>query len=143
MPTGGADMTAQPGISALLVGDFEFDLPLVHRVFSGLGWTLFAARGRDDAIRCLESHTIHVVLLQNKSADWNWKNALWHLRSSPLPAQLVVASHHADETLWCEVLNEGGYDVLMQPLDPHELERVLASAHRYREDEAQAGALGI
>lgn len=129
---GGSIMSAQPEISALLVGDFELDQRLIHELFISLGWTLFEARGREDAVQYLETHPVHVVLLQSKSSDWEWKSALRHLSSCRTPAQLVVASRHADETLWSEVLNQGGYDVLIQPLDRQELERVLISANRHR-----------
>jgi hypothetical protein len=45
---------------------------------------------------------------------------------------LVVASHCADEFLWAEVLNLGGYDVLAQPFEDGDVLRVLASALRER-----------
>jgi len=130
-------------MSALLVGDFELDRQLIHQLFIRLGWTLFEARGRKDAIRCLEMNPVHVVVLQNTLPDWDWKSALRHLRSCRTPAQLIVASPHADETLWSEVLNQGGYDVLIQPFDRQELERVLTSAHRHQGDTVSSGVLGL
>ena len=139
----GSIMNAQPAISALLVGDFELDQQLIRELFIRLGWTLFEARGREDAVQYLETHLVHVVLLENKSSDWGWKRALRHLNSScRRPAQLVVASRHADETLWSEVLNQGGYDVLIQPLDCRELERVMISAHRHWADKALSDGPG-
>ena len=41
---------------------------------------------------------------------------------------LIVTSKVADEYLWSEVLNLGGYDVLAQPLDRDEVTRVARSA---------------
>jgi hypothetical protein len=43
----------------------------------------------------------------------------------------VVTSRTADDYLWAEVLNVGGYDVLAQPLERDEVERVVASARRH------------
>jgi DNA-binding response OmpR family regulator len=43
---------------------------------------------------------------------------------------LVVTSRMADEALWAEVLNMGGYDVLAQPLDTEEVTRVIGAALR-------------
>jgi DNA-binding response OmpR family regulator len=50
-----------------------------------------------------------------------------HLRRAPL---LLVTSRHADENLWAEVLNLGGYDVLLKPFDGAEVTRVVAMARR-------------
>ncbi len=38
---------------------------------------------------------------------------------------LIVTSRLADEGLWAEVLNLGGYDVLAQPFDAEEVYRVV------------------
>jgi DNA-binding response OmpR family regulator len=43
---------------------------------------------------------------------------------------LIVTDRAADEALWAEVLNLGGFDVLAQPFDPTEVSRVVASAGR-------------
>jgi len=44
--------------------------------------------------------------------------------------RLIVTSDAADEALWAEVLNLGGYDVLAQPFDEQEVRRVVAMAGR-------------
>jgi len=44
------------------------------------------------------------------------------------PPLLIVASRLADERLWAEVLNLGGYDVLLKPFEPAELRRVIGNA---------------
>jgi DNA-binding response OmpR family regulator len=46
---------------------------------------------------------------------------------------LIVTSRTADEHLWAEVLNIGGYDVLPQPFNRDEVERVVAAARRHFE----------
>jgi len=53
------------------------------------------------------------------------------LRDLPDPPQLVVTSRTADDYLWSEVLNCGGYDVLPRPLNRDEVERVVAAAGRH------------
>jgi len=47
---------------------------------------------------------------------------------------LVVTSKFPDESLWAEVLNLGGYDVLAQPFDREEVTRVVRSAVRSSSD---------
>jgi len=58
----------------------------------------------------------------------------WVSRNSPMgppqyrPPLLVVTSRKADDTLWSEVLNLGGYDVLAQPYERAEVVRILSLA---------------
>jgi DNA-binding response OmpR family regulator len=50
----------------------------------------------------------------------NWKDLLAELQIFPDPPPLIVTSRLADERLWAEVLNMGGYDLLLQPFDAKE-----------------------
>ncbi len=122
--------TEQNDLSALLVGEFETDRLLVHDVFRKFGWRLFEARDRRRAMRCLERHPVHVVIAGTDVPNWNWRKVLSDLRRLLPPPQLIVTSRTADECLWAEVLNIGGYDVLAQPLAREEIERVVAAARR-------------
>jgi DNA-binding response OmpR family regulator len=123
--------TSEHPISALLVGDFETDRLLVHDIFRLHGWRLFEARDRRHSLECLAKNQVQVVIAESELPAWNWKRILSDLRRlSPTP-QLVVTSRTADDYLWAEVLNVGGYDVLPQPLERDEVERVVASARRH------------
>lgn len=118
-------------VSALLVGAYETDRTLVHDVFRSRNWRLFEARDRRRALECLEKNPVQVVVAESQIADWDWRRILADLRHlNPVPP-LVVTSRTADDYLWAEVLNVGGYDVLAQPLDRDEVERVIASARRH------------
>lgn len=117
-------------LSALLVGEFETDRLLVHDVFRKFGWRLFEARDRRRAMRYLERHPVHVVITGTDVPNWSWKRVLRDLRRLLPQPQLIVTSRTADESLWAEVLNIGGYDVLAQPLVREEVERVVAAARR-------------
>jgi DNA-binding response OmpR family regulator len=67
--------------------------------------------------------------------DGNWNTILLGLRELPDPPSVVVVSRFADEHLWAEVLNLGGYDVLATPFDRSEVLRVLYLAWTARERE--------
>jgi DNA-binding NtrC family response regulator len=43
---------------------------------------------------------------------------------------IIVTDRLADERLWAEVLNEGGYDVLMKPFESEEVFRIISYAWR-------------
>ncbi len=81
----------------------------------------------------LNGQKVHVVIAETDVLNWHWKRVLSDLRRMSQPPVLIVTSHLADESLWAEVLNVGGYDVLVQPLLSDELERVIASAYRHFE----------
>jgi DNA-binding response OmpR family regulator len=118
-------------VSALLVGEYESDRFLVCEVFKKLGWKLLEARDRRRAMQYLERNQVQVVITKTDVPDWSWRRVLNDLRRLTKPPQLIVTSRTADESLWAEVLNVGGYDVMAQPFEPYEVERVIASAHRH------------
>ncbi|HWB83136.1 MAG TPA: hypothetical protein VG675_03275 [Bryobacteraceae bacterium] len=121
----------EPSVSALLIGGYASDRLLVQEVFRKSGWRLFEARGRHWATRLLEKSQVQVVIAESDLPGWDWKAILLDLRSLVHPPELVVTSRMADDLLWAEVLNLGGYDVLPQPLERDEVQRVVASARRH------------
>jgi len=55
----------------------------------------------------------------------------------PAPPPVIVTSRVADERMWAEVLNLGGYDVLATPFGSEEVIRTVTSAwslwrHRFQ-----------
>jgi DNA-binding response OmpR family regulator len=118
-------------VSALLVGEYENDRLLVHDVFGRLGWRLFEAPKRRQALQCLHQHPVQVVIAESSIPQWHWKRVLRDLRTLTHPPQLIVTSRNADESLWAEVLNFGGYDLLARPFEADEIERVVAAAFRH------------
>jgi two-component system response regulator HydG len=59
-----------------------------------------------------------------------WKELLEEIQQMPAPPPLVVADRLADEVMWAEVLNLGGYDLLMKPFDETEVLHVIGNACR-------------
>ncbi len=120
-----------PAVSALAVGEFQQDRPLLQNIFRELGWRLFEARDRRRAMQYLERHPVQVVIAESEMPTWNWRKVLSDIRRLSQPPQLIVTSRTADDYLWAEVLNIGGFDVLPQPLARDEVERVIAAAWRH------------
>ena len=71
-----------------------------------------------------------VILCERELPDGNWKTVLSACENSPDSPLLLVTSKTADENLWAEVLNLGGYDVLMKPFELGEVTRVIGMAWR-------------
>ena len=127
------DVTRENSVSALLVGDYQSERLLLHEVFRKPGWRLFEARGPRRAMHFLERAPVQVVIAESHTPKWDWQRILSDLRRLAHPPQLIVTSHFADDYLWAEVLNVGGYDVLPQPFEREEVERVVAAARRHYE----------
>jgi DNA-binding response OmpR family regulator len=118
-------------LSALMVGKYEDDRLLVQEVFKEQGWRLFEALDRTPAMQGLKRNRVQVVIADTGVPNWSWQRILDDLRGLAKPPQLIVASRTADEWLWAEVLNTGGYDVMARPFDRYEVERVISAAYRH------------
>ena len=121
-------------LSAIWLGLSKRDGALLHEIFHQSGWRLFTVRDRRRALACMARHSIAVVIAENDLPGCNWKTVLADLHLLACPPQLIVASPHADDHLWAEALNVGAFDVLAQPLDREEVQRVVASALRHTAD---------
>ena len=71
---------------------------------------------------------VPVVVCEHTLPDGDWKALVEESSRWRNPPRIIVTSPLADEALWAEVLNLGGYDVLAAPLQGDEVCRVLALA---------------
>ena len=76
----------------------------------------------------LRGLSVPVLLCERDHADGNWEDLLQATARLPAPPNLIVFSRLADECLWAQVLNLGGFDVLMTPFEPEEVLRVTFAA---------------
>lgn len=115
-------------VKVLAVTEADEDHAWLSDIFKHSNWKILHARTCRDAIRTLESCRVAVVISDCNLPDGNWQqllNALSQMAEQPL---LVVACLHADDRLWAEVLNLGGYDVLAKPFDRTEVARSVSTA---------------
>lgn len=126
--------THEGAVSALLVGAYENDRELVRDVFRKSGWRLYETRDRHRVPGLLKRRCVQVVIAESAG----WQRLLEEIRELPVSPQLVITSRTADDVLWSEVLNRGGYDVLPQPLDRDEFQRVVAAAIRHSHPTARS-----
>lgn len=62
----------------------------------------------------------------------SWKDILSELEGTNNPPPLIVTDRLADEALWAEVLNLGGYDVLAKPFEEKEVLHTIELACGFR-----------
>ncbi len=115
-------------VTVLAISDCAEDHSWLAGIFNRTNWRLLSARACREAFEVLESHCIPVVLCECALPDGSWKSLLNRFNLSADSPLLIVMSHQADDRLWAEVLNLGGYDVLSKPFDHSEVVRVISAA---------------
>jgi DNA-binding NtrC family response regulator len=83
------------------------------------------------ALELIPQQSFSMVLSNRVLPDGDWKIILQALESIPERPELVVFSRQAEESLWYEVLQLGGFDVLSVPFNDADLIRVIALAQNF------------
>ena len=87
----------------------------------------------NEARRMLETHpAVQVVLTDARLHDGDWRRVLEIVEQSCRKVEVVVCSRLGGPELWLDVLEQGGYDVLVQPYQREEIERIVAGATAMR-----------
>jgi DNA-binding response OmpR family regulator len=102
----------------------------LERILDRDRWTVQGARSLREATTLLRRHP-SLILCEKDLPDGNWKDVFREACGLDYPPPLVVVSRNADERLWAEVLNFGGYDVLIEPFEHSEVRRVMGMALRH------------
>jgi DNA-binding NtrC family response regulator len=117
------NLALPPRKRAVLIGLGSEDRDSLRRMLDDLEWDSSSVRNCWLAFELLSCGIFAVVFCESKS----WKKMLQPLRGDSEMPPLVVVSRVADAHLWSEVLNLGGYDVLVKPFKPGEVAHVLKS----------------
>jgi DNA-binding response OmpR family regulator len=91
-------------------------------------WTVFRAFDGAAARAGAVAAEPDVILVESRLPDGTWLDLFEFINTQDNPPPVVVMSRTADNRLWAEVLNLGGFDVLPRPLVAAEVSRVLAMA---------------
>lgn len=123
-----------PTATILLVSQMVEDHVNLRRLLEKARWETREAHCCREAVAAINEQDPDVVLCEDRLPDGNWKDLLEDLSRSVDPPYLIVTSRLADEYLWAEVLNLGGYDVLAKPFDPEEVCRVVELACEHHQE---------
>jgi DNA-binding response OmpR family regulator len=115
-------------VTVLAISPHTDDHAFLQHIFNHTNWALGCVRTWSEARSFLRRHRMPVVIAESQLPDASWKDALAGLSRMAERPRLIVSSRVADEFLWAEVLNLGGYDVLAKPFDPAEVFRVISLA---------------
>jgi len=125
------DQAASPpegSIAILLIGPHDSRRRALRSILAPPRWEVREASTYAEAVGILDDRPIAVTICDTDLQDGNWQALLRNLQGRTHPPNLIVSSRLADERLWAEVLNLGGYDVLAQPFDRGEVLRVAGMA---------------
>jgi|SRR5208283_883035 len=116
-------------------------------LYPDLAFTMTAKRTISAAMSALKQGRVSIVMCEYDLSPGSWKELLEFVEGLSAPPPLIVTSRVADERMWAEVLNLGGYDVLARPLNNEEVVRTITSAwslwqHRFRIPAATAQSAG-
>lgn len=129
-PTNPDEGNSENRITVLVVSPNEEHRRSLSAIIGHSNWSLFTTGTIAETLYFLRHHVIPVILCERDLPDGSWKQLLAALAGCEHVPHLVVAARLADERLWAEVLNVGGYDVLLKPFCSREVFRVLSMAWR-------------
>lgn len=111
--------------AAVVFSPYEETRSQLLKILTSDEWTVLQATTVAEAVALLKRERISVVI-----AEGSWRPILERCSEYPEPPALVVTARFADESLWAEVLNVGGFDVMAQPFDRDEVLRISHAANR-------------
>jgi DNA-binding response OmpR family regulator len=127
-------------ISMLLVSPYDEDHRALKAILRRSNWSLHSANTIAESLRLMQSNTVSVILCERDLPDGSWKELLHALAAQGFPQRLIVMSATADDCLCSNVLNSGGFDVLLKPLEAPELFRVGSLADRHWREQARSAS---
>ena len=115
-------------VAVLAVSSLPETLTRLRAIFQHTNWVIHEASCCESALRFLTRNPVAVVVCERRLSDGCWKDLLDRANTLQTPPLVIVTGYDADESLWAEVLNLGGYDVLARPFERSEVTRIISLA---------------
>ena|SRR5262245_22923901 len=109
----------------LYVSGQQDDARHLRQMLHELPMAIDHAESVEQARTKLRRRLVKAVLTEATLPDGNWLDVLKAAGESPGKPKVVVTDRQADARLWAEVLNLGGYDLLVRPFYEPEVRRIL------------------
>jgi two-component system chemotaxis response regulator CheY len=115
-------------ITAMLIMAQERRLPLLEALES-CGIDVLLVCNCNEGRRMLEIQLqVQVVLTDAALPDGDWQGVLQIVAEAGVDIEVVVCSRLGDHKLWIDVLEQGAYDVLVEPFECEEVRRIVEAA---------------
>jgi DNA-binding response OmpR family regulator len=93
----------------------------------GAGWSLFRSCNLVEGLSAVINHEIEVIFTDCELPDGSWREMVQSLRACRNAPRVIVFSQLADDRLWMDVLQSGGYDLVATPFNSEE---IVLTGHR-------------
>jgi DNA-binding response OmpR family regulator len=114
-------------ILAVLIDRQDTDL---QRVIAHTRWQMKVVHSVAEAVDAISTLPIAVVLCDRELDDGDWLDVVRATDNVNPQPPTIVLSDRKDDHLWAEVLNRGGYDLLLRPLNAREVYSLVPMAWR-------------
>lgn len=112
----------------VLIAGVSKEIDRLQRICKGYGWNIRTAHTHAGVSSVIQQKTTPVVVCETQLPGVNWTDILAITQKQEPECRLIVTARLADDRLWAEVLNLGGFNVLAQPFEPSEVKQVIESA---------------
>jgi DNA-binding response OmpR family regulator len=127
-----ARATAPNQTKVISVSTDSEDHSVLKRILRGRPFQITTAVSCQEAVEYLSRDRASVIFCDHSVNDGTWRDLLSRVSATAEPPLVVVTSRVADEYLWAEVLNLGGWDVLAKPFSAQEVLHVLDTARIHK-----------
>ena len=124
----------------LLVRPCEQDRTTLHGILDDSRWKIAEVADCGEARAFIARNRVQMVLANCDETGAEWKEFARQVTSFTPAPLFIGASRMADEGLWAETLDLGGYDLLASPLDSNEARRAICSAWQTWESGRSSGS---
>lgn len=118
-------------IYAIFIGSEDNSFADLDRMFAAYAWSLVRAEVWKDVLLLPSAEDATHFLYRHVPNNASWIEALTMINLMPSSPAFILTSWVGDERLWADVLNRGGYDLLLEPFDAVEVQRVVAAALKH------------
>jgi DNA-binding response OmpR family regulator len=125
----------------LSVSSVEEDHGELRRIVEDMPFRITVSFNCQDAANQLDTHPFGIVVCDCKLQDGAWNDLLRRISRRPEQPLLIVSSRLADDFLWAEVLNLGGFDLLVKPFIEREVRHVLTTASTHLRNHCRDGCV--
>lgn len=118
----------QPKIKAILIMARERRLGLLE-VLESCDIDVLPVRDCSEARRILETQPkVQVALTDTQLPDGDWRGVLEMVDQRHANVEVVVCADRSDHRLWVDALERGAYDLLVEPYEREEVQRIVEGA---------------
>jgi DNA-binding response OmpR family regulator len=115
-------------VTVLAVSPNPDTVARLRGIFEHTNWGMDVVKDCESALDFARRQPVAVVICERYLPDGTWRDLYQRVSVLAVPPPVIVTSHDADDELWSEVLDSGGYDVLARPLMAAEVTRIVSLA---------------